>query len=112
MKLIYWDIDGTMINTGKAGMYAIYDVFHRLMGDDRAVPNISAGGRTDNYICQQLLYQARGVMPTDEEVFAFAVNTNGIFCCGCKRPVKKARFYITYGKTWNILTGIRMWYSF
>lgn len=71
MKLIYWDIDGTMINTGKAGMYAIYDVFHRLMGDDRAMPNISAGGRTDNYICQQLLYQARGVMPTDEEVFAF-----------------------------------------
>ena len=71
MKLLYWDIDGTMINTGMAGMHAIYDVFHRLMGDNAAIPHISAGGRTDNYICQQLLYQARGVMPTDEEVFAF-----------------------------------------
>ena len=71
MKLLYWDIDGTMINTGMAGMHAIYDVFHRLMGDDTAIPHISAGGRTDNYICQQLLYQSRGVMPTDEEVFAF-----------------------------------------
>lgn len=71
MKLIYWDIDGTMINTGMAGTHAIYDVFRRLMGDDAAVPHISAGGRTDNYICQQLLYQARGVMPTDDEVFSF-----------------------------------------
>ena len=46
MKLLYWDIDGTMINTGMAGMHAIYDVFHRLMGDNTAIPHISAGGRT------------------------------------------------------------------
>lgn len=71
MKLLYWDIDGTLVNTGMAGMHAIHEVFHQLQGNDQAVPKIAAGGRTDNYICQQLLYQARGVMPGDEEVDAF-----------------------------------------
>ena len=71
MKLIYWDIDGTLVDTGMAGMHAIHEVFHALQGHDRVVPRLSAGGRTDNYICQQLLYQATGVMPSDEEVDTF-----------------------------------------
>ena len=74
MDILYWDIDGTLVNTGMAGMHAIQEVFHELQGDDQAVPKIAAGGRTDNYICQQLLYQARGVMPTDEEVNHFCRN--------------------------------------
>lgn len=71
MKLLYWDIDGTLLNTGRAGLYAIEEVFHAMQGQDAPIPDISAGGRTDNYICQQLLYKATGVMPTDEEVWAF-----------------------------------------
>lgn len=71
MKLLYWDIDGTLLNTGRAGLYAIEEVFHDMQGKDVPVPPISAGGRTDNYICQQLLYKATGVMPTHEEVNAF-----------------------------------------
>ena len=74
MDIVYWDIDGTLVNTGMAGMHAIHEVFHELQGDDQAVPKIAAGGRTDNYICQQLLYQATGVMPTDEEVNQFCRN--------------------------------------
>ena len=72
MKLLYWDIDGTLLNTGHAGLNAIKEVLHDLKGEDTPVPKIDAGGRTDNYICQQLLYKSTGVMPTDEEVFAFA----------------------------------------
>lgn len=71
MKLLYWDIDGTLLNTGRAGMYAIEEVFHTMQGPDVPVPHIAAGGRTDNYICQQLLYKATGVMPTDDEVNTF-----------------------------------------
>lgn len=71
MNLLYWDIDGTLLNTGRAGLYAIEEVFHAIQGDDVPVPHITAGGRTDNYICQQLLYKANGVMPTDKEVSAF-----------------------------------------
>ncbi len=71
MKLLYWDIDGTLLNTGRAGLYAIEEVFHTLQGPNVPVPQIAAGGRTDNYICQQLLYKATGRMPTDEEVSVF-----------------------------------------
>ncbi len=71
MKLLYWDIDGTLLNTGRAGLYAIEEVFHTLQGANVPVPKIAAGGRTDNYICQQLLYKATGRMPTDEEVSVF-----------------------------------------
>ena len=71
MKLLYWDIDGTLLNTGRAGLYAIEEVFHDLKGADVPVPKIAAGGRTDNFICQQLLYKATGIMPTDDEVHAF-----------------------------------------
>lgn len=71
MKLLYWDIDGTLLNTGRAGLYAIEEVFRTIHGDGLAVPHIAAGGRTDNYICQQLLFKAKGVMPTDVEVNQF-----------------------------------------
>lgn len=71
VKLLYWDIDGTLLDTGSAGMYAIQEVFWQLKGKEEPIPQVSAGGRTDNFICQQLLYKANGVMPTDEEVFSF-----------------------------------------
>lgn len=71
MKIIYWDIDGTLLNTGSAGLYAMTEVFQQLHGKDTPMPMIAAGGRTDNYICQQLLYKAHGVMPTDTEVQEF-----------------------------------------
>ena len=72
MKVLYWDIDGTLINTGRAGLHAIEEVFHTLPGKENLpVPQIAAGGRTDNYICQQLLLKATGKMPTDDEVSQF-----------------------------------------
>lgn len=74
MKLLYWDIDGTLLNTGRAGLNAIKEVLHDLKGEDVPVPKIDAGGRTDNFICQQLLYKSTGVMPSDEEVFTFCRN--------------------------------------
>lgn len=74
VKLLYWDVDGTLLDTGSAGMYAIQEVFQELKGKDAPIPRVSAGGRTDNFICQQLLYKANGVMPTDDEVFAFCRN--------------------------------------
>ena len=43
VKLLYWDIDGTLLNTGRAGLYAIEEVFHDLKGTDVPVPKIAAG---------------------------------------------------------------------
>ena len=50
MKLLYWDIDGTLLNTGHAGLNAIKEVLHDLKGEDTPVPKIDAGGRTGNHV--------------------------------------------------------------
>ena len=71
MNILFWDIDGTLLNTGRAGLYAIEEAFAELQGDNVTIPSIAAGGRTDNYICQQLLFKATGNMPTDKEVSTF-----------------------------------------
>ena len=59
------------MNTGRAGLYAIEEAFAELKGEHVSIPPIAAGGRTDNYICQQLLLKATGEMPSDEEVNTF-----------------------------------------
>ena len=71
MDILFWDIDGTILNTGRAGLYAIEEAFASLKGSQVTIPTIAAGGRTDNYICQQLLFKATGVMPSHEEVDVF-----------------------------------------
>ena len=72
MKLLYWDIDGTLLNTGHAGLNATKEVLRDLNGEDTPVPKIDAGGRTDNYICQQLLYKSTGVMRPMKKSLPFA----------------------------------------
>lgn len=72
MKILFWDVDGTLLHTGRAGLFAIEQALTDLTGNDQIkLQRFNAGGRTDNYICQQILYQATGQMPTDEEVFSF-----------------------------------------
>ena len=71
VKILFWDIDGTLLQTGHAGAFAIKDAFTELKGDTIELSGFNAGGRTDNYICQQLLYRASGKMPSDQEVDTF-----------------------------------------
>lgn len=71
MNVLFWDIDGTLLQTGKAGLYAFEQVFDELQGERVNLSGFNAGGRTDNYICQQLLYRATGRMPDHEEVRKF-----------------------------------------
>ena len=40
VKLLYWDIDGTLLNTGHAGLNAIKEVLRDLKGEDTPVPKI------------------------------------------------------------------------
>ena len=72
MKILFWDVDGTLLHTGRAGLFAIEQALTDLTGNDQIkLQRFQAGGRTDNYICQQILLQATGVMPTDQDVFSF-----------------------------------------
>lgn len=54
MKYILWDIDGTLIRTGRAGLHALTQTMSDLY-ELKFEFDFPAGGRTDLFIAQQLL---------------------------------------------------------
>jgi phosphoglycolate phosphatase-like HAD superfamily hydrolase len=55
MKLILFDIDGTLVLTGGAGMRAMDRAFAQLCGAERALEGIALAGRTDRVIVRDAL---------------------------------------------------------
>lgn len=54
MKYILWDIDGTLLRTGRAGLHALTQTMADLY-ELKFEFDFPAGGRTDVFIAQQLL---------------------------------------------------------
>jgi len=54
-KLLLWDIDGTILHTGKAGETALGRAMKKLHGVDRGLQGLEIAGRTDKWIVEQLL---------------------------------------------------------
>jgi phosphoglycolate phosphatase-like HAD superfamily hydrolase len=56
MRLILWDIDGTLVSTAGHGRYAFFEAFEALFGrpieDD---PPVAMGGRTDHSIALEIM---------------------------------------------------------
>ena len=69
-KLILWDIDGTLIVSGRAGIFALGRAFHTLYGREPDFSKIDVSGRTDRWIARQVLEQ-QGVAATAENINAF-----------------------------------------
>jgi phosphoglycolate phosphatase len=59
-RLVLFDIDGTLIQTGRAGLRGMNAAFRRLHGRDDALTGISFAGRTDRAIVADA-FQALGV---------------------------------------------------
>lgn len=55
MKLVLFDIDGTLINTGGAGVRAMSRVFVDWYGAERALDGLAFAGRTDRVIVEEAL---------------------------------------------------------
>ncbi len=55
MNIFFWDIDGTLIRTSKAGLYALNKAVRELWGTTVNMDTIQAAGMTDNYIARQIL---------------------------------------------------------
>ncbi len=53
MKLILFDIDGTLVNTGGAGSRALNIVFREYFSIDNAFKNINMAGKTDVQIIKE-----------------------------------------------------------
>jgi len=68
MKILFWDIDGTLLRTGKAGLYAFAEATRQLFGKQPDFSQIIAAGMTDCYIASQIILQVTGREATDSEI--------------------------------------------
>jgi phosphoglycolate phosphatase len=69
-RLILFDIDSTLINSGGAGVAALKIASRKKFGVDEALTGIEIAGRTDSGIVRQILVK-HGIEPTKKEVRAF-----------------------------------------
>ena len=69
-RLILFDIDSTLINSGGAGIAALKLASKKKIGSDEDLQGIEIAGRTDSGIVRQILAK-HGIEPTEQEVRAF-----------------------------------------
>lgn len=69
-KLILWDIDGTLIVSGRAGIHALAKAFLKLHGREPDFTHLDVSGRTDQWIARQVMEQQH-LPPTGENIHAF-----------------------------------------
>jgi phosphoglycolate phosphatase-like HAD superfamily hydrolase len=69
-RLILWDIDMTLVNTGAAGQHALVRATIEWFGGDGDLSGVEIAGRTDRAIARQIM-QKFGRPETDENVDAF-----------------------------------------
>jgi phosphoglycolate phosphatase len=69
-RLLLWDIDGTLINSGGAGVRALQLAGTEQFGIEEDLQGIEIAGRTDSGIVRQILAK-RGSPLTDENVRMF-----------------------------------------
>ncbi|QDR79428.1 HAD family hydrolase [Sporomusa termitida] len=55
MNIFFWDIDGTLIRTSKAGLVAFSQATEELWNRSVDFANIKAAGMTDNFIARQII---------------------------------------------------------
>src|SRR5882762_3401923 len=69
-RLLLFDIDGTLIHSGGAGVYALKSAFKERFGIDDDLQGIEIAGMTDSGIVVSILNKHK-IPPTNENVSAF-----------------------------------------
>jgi phosphoglycolate phosphatase len=70
VRLVLFDIDGTLITTGGAGVKAFAHVFRTQFGLENATAGLSFAGRTDTGLVRQI-FKLHGIPPTPENFDLF-----------------------------------------
>jgi phosphoglycolate phosphatase len=70
MKLLLFDLDGTLVSTGGAGLRALDRAFEDLWGVAGAMDGITPHGKTDPRIVQEIFERKLGRPPTPPEMQA------------------------------------------
>lgn len=65
--LLLWDIDGTLLTAGGAGMLALHVALQRVFAINGSINDIDFAGRTDRWIMRQIF--AKFDLPATEENF-------------------------------------------
>lgn len=68
MKILFWDIDGTLIKTGRAGLYALDEAMQDLWRQSVDFGTVQAAGMTDYHIAAQLIEKVAGRPARQEEM--------------------------------------------
>lgn len=68
--VLFWDIDGTLLWTGRAGILALEEAFGELVGGEVDLSELPTAGLTDAGIAAQILEQADG-SDDEERIGAF-----------------------------------------
>lgn len=68
MKILFWDIDGTLLKTAKAGLYAFEEAIEDTLHTHFDFSSIKTAGMTDYYIAHQVLYLAYDREPAVHEI--------------------------------------------
>lgn len=68
MHILFWDIDGTLIRTSKAGLYAFRQAVQEIWGASVDFEKIRTAGMTDNYISRQVIQAIVRREPIGDEI--------------------------------------------
>lgn len=71
MRILFWDIDGTLLKTAKAGLYAFEQVIQEFFAIPFDFSTINTAGMTDYYIAHQVIKLATNRQPTEQEIGYF-----------------------------------------
>jgi phosphoglycolate phosphatase len=70
-RLLLFDIDGTLVNTGGAGVESLKMTVRKRFGTEDNLRDIEIAGKTDRAIMRDILHKYR-VDPTEENIASFA----------------------------------------
>ncbi|MBI4676442.1 MAG: HAD family hydrolase [Elusimicrobia bacterium] len=68
MKIVLFDVDGTLVRAGGAGRKALGAAAQALYGKAGLIEGIDMAGRADSWICREVFLAARGRRPSSREL--------------------------------------------
>lgn len=68
MRVLFWDIDGTLIRTAKAGLYAFEQAVAELYCREIDFTKLITSGMTDNHIAAQIIKEMPGGQPSGQDI--------------------------------------------
>lgn len=80
MNVLFWDIDGTLMKTAKAGLYAFQQASYDLFGVTADFGPIETAGMTDCYISAQIIRQVTKEEPEVHKVKEMVERYEELLC--------------------------------